>query len=216
MDEEPKPSPDYVRERKAQLIANSRLSLPTSVRITLATASSFVLGLGLGVSHGSQTAGLRFRAENAHRLPKTPTGWYFYHKSKNYQMAYAGVKEGLKMGFKISAWVAAFFYIEDRWDEFRGQKDFVNTVVASLTVTGGFSLWSKLLSGTVYRTTADEVIDRFPIVAAARTAKTSLAIGLAFGLAQDAVGAMRGRRPAYVDFILRGRGKLDKQRFNAT
>lgn len=49
--------------------------------------------------------------------------------------------------------------------------------------------------------------DRFPIATAARTAKTGLAIGLVYGLAQDAVGAMRGRRPGYVDFLLgRGRG----------
>jgi hypothetical protein len=133
------------KARREQLIANSRLSLPTPIRITLATASSFVLGLGLGLSHGSKTAGLRFRAENAHRLPKTPTGWYLYHKSKNYHVALGGVKEGLKMGVKISAWVAAFFYIEDCWDEIRGEKDFLNTVVASLSVAGGFSLWSMLL-----------------------------------------------------------------------
>jgi len=58
-------------------------------------------------------------------------------------MAFGGVKEGLKMGVKISAWVTAFFWIEDCWDEVRDQKDFLNTVVASLTVAGGFSLWSK-------------------------------------------------------------------------
>jgi hypothetical protein len=132
------------KARRAQLVANSRLSLPTPIRITLATASSFVLGLGLGLSHGSKTAGLRFRAENAHRLPQTPTGWYLYHKSKNYHMALGGVKEGLKMGVRISAWVAAFFYIEDCWDEVRGEKDFLNTVVAGLSVAGGFSLWSML------------------------------------------------------------------------
>lgn len=46
--------------------------------------------------------------------------------------------------------------------------------------------------------------DRFPITTAARTAKSGLAIGLAYGLAQDAIGAAKGRRPGYVDFILRG------------
>jgi hypothetical protein len=62
-------------------------------------------------------------------------------------MAFGGIKEGLKMGVKISAWAAAFFYVEDCWDEIRGEKDFLNTVVASLSVAGGFSLWSRLLSG---------------------------------------------------------------------
>jgi hypothetical protein len=146
---------------------------------------------------------LRFRAENAHRLPKTSTGWYLYHKSKNYHMALGGVKEGLKMGAKVSLWTAAFFYIEDCWDEIRGKKDFLNTVVASLSVAGGFSLWSLSARMQIWILLI-VVADRFPMVAAARTAKTGLAIGLAFGLAQDAVGALRGRRPGYVDFILRG------------
>lgn len=131
------------RARRAAKAADARLSLPTPTRLLLATSSSFLLGMALGVSHGSSAAGLRFRAENAHRLPATPTGWYLYHKTKNYNMALGGVREGLKMGARMSVWVAAFFAIEDAWDEIRGKKDFVNTVIASLTVAGGFSLWSK-------------------------------------------------------------------------
>lgn len=48
------------------------------------------------------------------------------------------------------------------------------------------------------------VIDRFPISTAAKTAKTGLAIGLAFGFAQDVMNAAKGRRPGYMDFVLRG------------
>jgi len=47
------------------------------------------------------------------------------------------------------------------------------------------------------------MVDRFPIVTAARTAKTGLAFGLAYGLIQDALATAKGRRPGYVDFILR-------------
>ena len=55
--------------------------------------------------------------------------------------------------------------------------------------------------------------DRFPVTTAARTAKSGLAIGLAYGLAQDAIGAAKGRRPGYVDFILRGgRRKADTEK----
>jgi len=151
-----------------------------------------VAGLTLGVMHGSQTAGLRFRAENAHRLPTTPTGWYLYHKSKNYTRALGGLKEGVKMGAKIGIWTAGFFSIEDMFDRYRGTKDFINTVIASLSIAGGFSLWN-----------------RFPLTTAARTAKTGLAVGLAFGLAQDALGAARGRRPGYVNFILRRGRRAD-------
>lgn len=118
------------------------MSLPFGMRLPLAATLSFVSGMALGISHGSQTAGLRFRAENAHRLPTTPTGWYLYHKSKNYHMALGGVKEGMKMGAKVSFWTAGFFGIEEMFDRYRGTKDFVNTVIASLSIAGGFSLWS--------------------------------------------------------------------------
>ncbi|KIM97884.1 hypothetical protein OIDMADRAFT_129065 [Oidiodendron maius Zn] len=182
-------------EQIRKLKINSRFSLPFGVRLPIATSFSFLVGMGLGVSHGSQVAGLRFRAENAHRLPTSPTGWYLYHKSKNYQMAFGGVKEGLKMGTKVSFWTIGFFYIEDMFDRYRGTKDFINTVIASLSVAGAFSMWN-----------------RFPITTAARTAKSGLAIGIIYGLAQDALGAAKGRVPGYVGFIQRrGRRKTDLQ-----
>lgn len=46
-------------------------------------------------------------------------------------------------------------------------------------------------------------IDRFPITTAARTAKTGLAIGITYGLVQDALSSAKGRNPRYVDFLLR-------------
>lgn len=54
---------------------------------------------------------------------------------------------------------------------------------------------------------ADDVADRFPAITAAKTAKQALMVGLGFGLAQDAVAVLRGNRPGYVDFILRGKRK---------
>ncbi|KAH6711285.1 hypothetical protein DL95DRAFT_388844 [Leptodontidium sp. 2 PMI_412] len=191
-EEEAKKRAEWRAEQIRQLRIDSRFSFPFGMRLPIATSISFVSGLVLGMSHGSQMAGFRFRAENAHRLPSTPTGWYLYHKSKNYNMALGGVKEGLKMGAKVSFWTAGFFSIEEMFDRYRGTKDFLNTVIASLSIAGGFSLWN-----------------RFPITTAARTAKTSLAIGLAYGLAQDAVGAARGRPLGWVDFIRRGGRRKD-------
>jgi hypothetical protein len=143
------PDPNVDREGRARRLADSRLSLPTPLRLALATSSSFLVGLGLGLSHGAQSAGFVFRAENAHRLPATPTGWFLYHKSKNYNMALAGVREGVKMGGKLAFWVGLFFAVEDGWDQCRDVKDVANTVLASATVAGAFSAWSKLtlLSG---------------------------------------------------------------------
>jgi len=134
---------DWRQEKTRQMKIDSRFSLPFHVRLPFATSISFIVGMGLGVSHGSQLAGLRFRAENAHRLPSTPTGWYLYHKSKNYQRAYGGVVEGFKMGGKVGIWTAGFFGIEEMFDRYRGTKDFLNTVLASLSVAGAFSAWSK-------------------------------------------------------------------------
>jgi hypothetical protein len=138
------------KERRAQwreeqikeLRLNSRLSFPYPMRLMLATSLSFLAGAGLGISYGAQSAGFRFRAENAHRLPNTSTGWYLYHKSKNYHMAFAGIREGLKMGTKVSFWTAGFFSIEEMFDRYRGTRDCFNTIIASLSVAGGFSLWS--------------------------------------------------------------------------
>lgn len=132
---------DY-QERRRITLENSRLNMLAPTRIMLASVASFGVGTALGMTQGSKMAGLRFRAEHAHKLPTTPTGWFMYHKSKNYKMATGAVKEGLKMGVKVSFWTTAMFVIEDLYDESRGSKDFVNTVLASLTVAGGFSLWS--------------------------------------------------------------------------
>ena len=116
-----------------------RLSIPFYIRFPLATLGAFITGAALGVSHGGKTAGMRFRAENAHRFPTTPTGWYLYHKSKNYHVALGGIKEGLKMGFKIGFWGGSFFAIEEAVDRWRGTKDFLSTVVAGMSIAAGFS-----------------------------------------------------------------------------
>jgi hypothetical protein len=141
-EEEAKKRAEWRAEQNRLMRMDSRASLPFAIRLPVATSLSFFTGMALGVSHGSRTAGLRFRAENAHRLPTSSTGWYLYHKSKNYYTALGGLKEGMKMGAKISFWTAGAFSIEEMFDRYRGTKDFVNTVLASLSVAGGFSLWS--------------------------------------------------------------------------
>lgn len=180
-------TPEYAAWQASCSPAQSRLSIPPVPRIALTSLGSTVIGAALGISYGASSAGMRYRAENAHRLPSTQTGWYLYHKSKNYNMMLGGIKEGAKMGLKIGGWVTAFFVIEEGWDQVRGEKDFLNTVLASASVAGGFSLWN-----------------RFPLQTAAKTARSGLAIGLAYGLAQDALAVIKGRRPGYVQFIMRG------------
>jgi len=126
-----------------QLLATSRLSLPFPIRLPVATAAAFIGGMSLGTTYGAKKASLLYRAENAHRLPRSQRDWYFYHKTKNYKVAWAGLKEGAKLGSKLSFWVASYFCCEHVLDEFWDRNDFSNSVVASLVVSGGFSLWSE-------------------------------------------------------------------------
>ena len=117
----------------------NRLDIPFSIRLPLATAIAILTGATLGISHGGKTAGMRFRAENAHRFPTTSTGWYLYHKSKNYHMMLGGLKEGLKMSPKIGFWAGTFFIAEEAVDRLRGTKDFLSAVIAGMTIAAGFS-----------------------------------------------------------------------------
>lgn len=87
-------------------------------------------------------AGMRFRAENSHRLPTSQVGCYLYHKSKNYYIAFGGIKEGIKMGGKVSFWAGSFFVVEEVVDQLRGTKEFVSTALAGLSIAGAFSAWS--------------------------------------------------------------------------
>ncbi|KAL0475546.1 hypothetical protein QR685DRAFT_433784 [Neurospora intermedia] len=179
----PEPVPEYVTK--------CRLSIPDAVRIPLASSTALLIGFTLGISQGIKTAGMRFRAEHAHKLPTTKMGWYFYHKSKNYNSIWGGAKEGARMGAKICFWTTAMFGIEHMFDAYRGTADIFNTVTACVTVAGAFSLWN-----------------RFSLPMAARTTKTALVVGLAYGGLQDVAGIARGRPIGYVEFLKRRVGGL--------
>ncbi|XXH06147.1 proline dehydrogenase [Hypoxylon texense] len=187
------------REEYTQLWKESRLSIPPLMRIPAAAITAFSVGMTLGLAHGSKMAGLRFRAEHAHRLPTTTTGWYLYHKSKNYHLAYGGLKEGLKVGARLSVLSTAMFCVENLFDVYRGTKDLFSTVMASLAVAGGFSFWN-----------------RFSAAETARTAKKGLIFGLAYGAVQDVVSLAKGRPVGYVDFIRRQIGKSSQLQENTT
>ena len=141
-DELDAPEPQLTLSNDPPISYDFRLSLPLFLRVPTAAVIGAVGGFALGASHGGQMAGMRFRAENAHRFPTTSTGWYLYHKTKNYKIAFSSVREGIKMGAKVSFWTSSFFVIEDFIDIERGSKDFVSTAAAGLTVAGLFSAWS--------------------------------------------------------------------------
>ncbi|KAL1304039.1 hypothetical protein AAFC00_000476 [Neodothiora populina] len=222
-------TPSAQEQQKPQNISNDRLTTPFPLRLPLCTLLASATGFLLGATHGGTSAGLRFRAENAHRLPTSQVGWYLYHKSKNYHAMLGGIKEGMKMGVKVGAWTGVFFAVEEAVDRLRGavwggwygfrerrreekrrglffddeddaslgieklggeapgvyvQRDFLSTVVAALGTAGAFSAWN-----------------RFPVETSARTALMGLKVGFGFGIAQDVVGLLRGRKLGYVEFV---------------
>lgn len=124
-------------------VNSNRLSLPWFRRVSVCMLGGFAFGAILGASHGSQATGLRFRAENSHRLPKSDKGWYLYHKSKNIQMMLQGLKGGFRVGSTMSFLVGGFFVIEEAVDRFREQQDFVSTTIAGTSIGAFYSLWRK-------------------------------------------------------------------------
>ncbi|KAL4925599.1 uncharacterized protein BDV17DRAFT_182396 [Aspergillus undulatus] len=171
--------------------APPRLGMDVGQRLPLAALSAFSAGMGIGAIHGSKKAAYRFRAENAHRFPTTPTGWFQYHKTKNYISIVGGVKDGMKMGFKLGAGALAFCLFEETVDYARHDKrDFISTVTAGLAFSGVYSL-----------------LARHDVYTAARTTKLGLKLSLVYGMMQDGLEAMKGNRPAYIDYLLGQRSK---------
>lgn len=185
-----------------------RLSLPFAARLPILVSVAGTSGVFMGLVHGSKESGLRFRAEHAHKLPTTQTGWYLYHKSKNYHVMLGGIKEGGRMAVKCGFWSGLFAVFEEGVDRGRaavvrqyrtvrwngeereelvaGNRDFVSTMLAGLGTAGVFSAWN-----------------RFPLPTAVRLAKMGAWWGLGFGVLQDAVNLLRGRRLGYVEFVKR-------------
>lgn len=176
---------------------NERLSIPLVLRAPTLMLASFTCGFTLGASQGATKGAYRYRAENAHRLPTTQTGWFLYQKSKNYHAMLGGMKEGVRFGSICTGWATLFMMTEEMVDLSRarlfargdddiatGQRDFGSTVIAGMTLAGLYS-WKRGL-------------DHY---AAAGTARSALRISLAYGLTQDLIASIRGNPPAYVSWL---------------
>ncbi|KAL6354160.1 hypothetical protein LRP88_12494 [Fusarium phalaenopsidis] len=175
-----------------------RLSVPTPTRLMLGTISSALVGFSLGATQGGQMAQLRFRAEHAHKMPDTTTGWYFYHKSKNYHAMQGGIREGFRMGLKTGLWSMMALSLESTVDRYRGASDMFSTTIATLTVAGAFSLWRKPLAPP-------------PVPWSMESDGYGLMFGLVYGGIQDLVGLARGRPIGYVEFLRRRGGRRSGQ-----
>ncbi|KAF2708044.1 hypothetical protein K504DRAFT_456110 [Pleomassaria siparia CBS 279.74] len=191
--------------------SRERLGMTFDKRFLLSMMTSFTCGFTLGNIHAGRLASLRYRAENAHRLPISTPGWYLYHKSKNYYKLRHGIPEGIRTGSWLTLWVGLFFVVEESLDVFRGtwkagrttdhflgvdeldmkdmkrglgkSRDALSSLVAGVTTGGAWSLWN----GFGWSPTS------------ARTMVTGAVVGLGFGLTQDVLMFVRRKAIGDVD-----------------
>jgi hypothetical protein len=100
-------------------------------------------GFSMGAFLGARQSGLQYLAENAHKLPTTVQGWYFYHKTKNYRMMLGGVKRGIRFAGKTGGLCLLYGTLEAALDDARGEADVVNSVTAGIATGSIFSALSK-------------------------------------------------------------------------
>jgi hypothetical protein len=122
-----------------------RASLEPKTRVFLISSMGGFWGFSMGAFLGAKHSGLQYLAENAHRLPTTVQGWYFYHKTKNYRMMLGGVKRGMRFAAKTGGMCFMYGAIEAGLDEARGEADVFNSVAAGMTTGTLFSVLSKFV-----------------------------------------------------------------------
>ncbi|TPX72102.1 hypothetical protein SpCBS45565_g00482 [Spizellomyces sp. 'palustris'] len=135
----------YITARNPKARAEARSQLSPEVIWTLhlgfaGALGGFMTGFYLGGRHRSY----QFLAENAHRMPKTVAGWYYYHKYKNYEIAHFGFKSGFKYAGRFGAISAGFGASEALLEALTGRESWVNTVGAGLAASLTFSAASRL------------------------------------------------------------------------
>lgn len=166
-------------------LKNERFHLTPIDRLKTVAGIAGTVGAVSGLYEGVKMLSLRFLTENAHRLPTTVGGWYFYHKKKNYVMITAGSKRGLLLGCKYAGSVGTFFGLEAGLDYVRGTRDFLNTTAAAVTLAWTYARFKKL-SGSQR----------------ANLTKRGGLLGLGLGLAQDAMITARGGSVWYADRLI--------------
>ncbi|KAK9242852.1 hypothetical protein V1506DRAFT_546275 [Lipomyces tetrasporus] len=163
-----------------------RLGTHPSVRLPFLVMATGIVTFPLGLFRGSKVGGLKFLAENSHRLPGTVQGWYFYHKQKNYVILKDGMIESFKFGMRSITFVSGMFGVEALLDWARGQVDFLNTVAGASAVGFVYAARQRNLPRSQIKSTV----------------KTGARLGLVYGLLQDGLRAAEGEL-WYVNLIKR-------------
>lgn len=139
----PPATTNYDREQNNETPGLVRAGLTTKPRLMLMTSIGSFWGFSIGAFLGGRQSGLQYLAENAHKLPTTVQGWYFYHKTKNYRMMLGGVKRGIRFAGKTGGLCLLYGSLEAAIDDVRGEADVLNSVTAGIATGTIFSTLSK-------------------------------------------------------------------------
>ncbi|KAK9472707.1 uncharacterized protein V1510DRAFT_403028 [Dipodascopsis tothii] len=161
-----------------------RFGLTPLLRLPMIMFAVSTYTVPMGLYKGGRVAGLRYLAENTHRLPQTQQGWYFYHKTKNYVVMRDAIIESARYTARVGAFTGLLFGTEAALDAARGRIDFANTTVAA-AVVGLIHSWAGKLSRAQSRSSV----------------RMGARAGLAFGLCQDGVRYLNGYDVWYVDEV---------------
>lgn len=162
-------------------LRDERFHLATPDRLRFVAASGAFVGAGLGFYAGIKQASMRYLTENAHRLPKTVGGWYFYHKKKNYVMIMGGLRGAVLLAARYSAAVAAFFAAEALFDKVRRTRDLFSTAAAAAAGAWGYGAYRHMST-----------------VQTVGYVRRGAVVGLGLGLVQDAMVHARGGHVWYL------------------
>ncbi|KAI9311538.1 hypothetical protein BX666DRAFT_938931 [Dichotomocladium elegans] len=171
----------HIQSQHSQHVVGGRGSMSVKARLALMTGVSGFWGFSIGSFLGGRQAGLQYLAENAHRLPTTVQGWYFYHKTKNYRMMLGGIKRGMVYAGRTGGLCLMYGTAEALLDKVRGEEDVANSIAAGILSGALFSTITKLTRGSA----------RYAVMFGA-------AFGLAAGGLSDLHRSIAGNPPTYL------------------
>ncbi|KAL1744397.1 hypothetical protein HDZ31DRAFT_38762 [Schizophyllum fasciatum] len=145
-----RPRPDAAADLNGRPVEDARVRLPFPDRLWIVPLGSSVLGTLIGLRRGARHASLQYRAENAHRPPRTVGGWYFYHKTKNYRVILGALRQGGRTGPLVGAIAGTYVFLEDLVER-AGWGD-VRAIAAGLGTSAAVSAVYRLPWYTMKRT----------------------------------------------------------------
>ena len=129
------------------------------------TSLCTISGLVLGTVQGTRLASLQYTAEQSHKRPSSKTGWFLYHRRKNYFAFLKGIRmHGLPMGARFGSVCGLLFAGDVLLDMYRHR----------------ISVWHSMVSGCG-TALIFSVVQRLPVTMAVKAVGAGSILGLGYG-----------------------------------